>query len=297
MFQLKEHIYILLLLLVATLGAVAHFAFGFSNGDLGGHAWGADDAYISYRYAQNLVGGHGLVFNPGEKVEGYSNFLYTLLAATFISIEPDIVYIGCFYFNVFAYIATLLLFYWYLKHIAGENRARIGLLVLCFAPVIWAWPASGLETSSVLFIQLALFVVAELISRNYSNRLFVFYCLLAAAAILLRADGFIFALLSSSILFLRKDYRSFIMAIGIIVVFTMAYFSARYCYYGDFLPNTYYAKISGPPLQRLVSAGKQMLYLFKMNAFFIYLIPIALSAFQIINKLRSKKHSQQKIFL
>ena len=37
-----------------------------------------DDAFISFRYARNLLKGHGLVFNPGEYVEGYSNFLWTL---------------------------------------------------------------------------------------------------------------------------------------------------------------------------------------------------------------------------
>lgn len=37
-----------------------------------------DDAFISFRYARNLVEGHGLVFNPGERVEGYTNFLWTL---------------------------------------------------------------------------------------------------------------------------------------------------------------------------------------------------------------------------
>ena len=30
----------------------------------------ADDAFISYRYALNLIEGHGLVFNAGERVEG-----------------------------------------------------------------------------------------------------------------------------------------------------------------------------------------------------------------------------------
>ena len=42
---------------------------------------GIDDAYISYRYAEQLVAGHGLVFNPGERVEGMSNALWTLLLA------------------------------------------------------------------------------------------------------------------------------------------------------------------------------------------------------------------------
>ncbi len=33
-----------------------------------------DDAFISFRYARHLVEGHGLVWNPGERVEGYTNF-------------------------------------------------------------------------------------------------------------------------------------------------------------------------------------------------------------------------------
>ncbi|HET9492622.1 MAG TPA: hypothetical protein VFR15_00155, partial [Chloroflexia bacterium] len=43
--------------------------------------WEMDDAYISYRYAWNMLQGNGLVYNPGELVEGYTNFLWTLLAA------------------------------------------------------------------------------------------------------------------------------------------------------------------------------------------------------------------------
>jgi hypothetical protein len=44
-------------------------------------AYTIDDAYISFRYARNLVDGHGLVYNLGEPVEGYTNFLWTLLIA------------------------------------------------------------------------------------------------------------------------------------------------------------------------------------------------------------------------
>jgi arabinofuranosyltransferase len=42
--------------------------------------WQLDDAYISYRYAWNLAHGHGLVYNPGEVVEGYTNFLWTIFS-------------------------------------------------------------------------------------------------------------------------------------------------------------------------------------------------------------------------
>jgi hypothetical protein len=40
-----------------------------------------DDSYISYRYANNLARGLGLVYNTGERIEGYTNFLWTVLLA------------------------------------------------------------------------------------------------------------------------------------------------------------------------------------------------------------------------
>jgi arabinofuranosyltransferase len=40
-----------------------------------------DDAFITYRYARNVVRGHGPVYNPGERVEGYTNFLWMILQA------------------------------------------------------------------------------------------------------------------------------------------------------------------------------------------------------------------------
>ena len=43
-----------------------------------------DDAMISMRYARNLAEGHGLVFNAGEYVQGFSNPLMTLLMAALI---------------------------------------------------------------------------------------------------------------------------------------------------------------------------------------------------------------------
>lgn len=46
-----------------------------------GYAWTCDDATISLRYAHNLAQGHGLVFNLGERVQGFTNPLWTLLLA------------------------------------------------------------------------------------------------------------------------------------------------------------------------------------------------------------------------
>jgi len=48
-----------------------------------------DDAYISLTYVRNLLQGHGLVFNPGERVEGYSNFLWLLLVSPLSALGLD----------------------------------------------------------------------------------------------------------------------------------------------------------------------------------------------------------------
>src|SRR5690242_4850816 len=55
-------------------------------------AFTIDDAYISFRYARNLARGLGLVYNPGERVEGYTNFLWTVLMAAGLRfhVSPEI---------------------------------------------------------------------------------------------------------------------------------------------------------------------------------------------------------------
>ncbi len=53
------------------------------------HAFTVDDSFISYRYARNLTRGLGLVYNEGEHVEGYTNFLFTMILAGGIELGLD----------------------------------------------------------------------------------------------------------------------------------------------------------------------------------------------------------------
>ena len=43
-----------------------------------------DDAYITFRYSRNLVQGRGPVYNPGEHVEGYTNFLWMIMSSVLL---------------------------------------------------------------------------------------------------------------------------------------------------------------------------------------------------------------------
>lgn len=59
--------------------------------------WGNDDSFIGYRYAENLARGQGLVFNRGERVEGYSDLLYVvMMAPAFWATSRD----GVYFFSV-----------------------------------------------------------------------------------------------------------------------------------------------------------------------------------------------------
>ena len=73
----------------ATLGGVTAALFAFNVAQ---HSFLLDDAFISFRYARNLADGYGLVWNIGERVEGYTNFLWVCLMAAGIrlGIEPEI---------------------------------------------------------------------------------------------------------------------------------------------------------------------------------------------------------------
>jgi arabinofuranosyltransferase len=50
------------------------------------HSFTVDDSYISFRYARNFARGLGLVYNEGERIEGYTNFLWTVLLGVGIKI-------------------------------------------------------------------------------------------------------------------------------------------------------------------------------------------------------------------
>src|SRR5208337_3877077 len=101
--------------------------------------WGLDDAYISYRYTENLVRGEGLVFNHGERVEGYSNFLYVLaVAPAFWVTDRDGVYFFSVLLNLVCALGALGLFSDHLRRSMGERAALAGSLLFALCLPLWA---------------------------------------------------------------------------------------------------------------------------------------------------------------
>lgn len=237
-------------------GCLLQATQGYAHDDLSGHAEGSDDAFISFRYAHNLVAGHGLVFNPGERVEGYTNLLYVLLMVPAARLaSPDRLLPIAIALNlIFAAIAVLQLFA-FTRERQGGLEAGLAALALALCPSLWVAVASGLETPLVLALQVAIWVTVERAAedREGKSRL-ALLAVLAVLSCLVRADGFIAPALAAVYLAVRGRLRGALLVGGATLATFAALVAWRLSYYGFPLPNTYYAKVAGSLPERIGAA-------------------------------------------
>lgn len=235
--------------------------------------WGNDDAYISYRYAENLARGQGLVFNRGERVEGYSNFLYVLvMTPAFWLTSRDGVYFFSVLLNVILAVGALWVFTDYVRRKLGEPSALAGALLLALCLPLWVAVASGMETCLVLLITLAIWVTAERVAVDSVPRHVAMLCGLIVLSLLARVDGFLVPGIVVLYLLLKRQVRP-AMACALTMLGAQGIYELwRRVYYGAWLPTTYYVKVAGPMAARLSHAWGQ----FSKINFFGGLLPYTL---------------------
>lgn len=247
----KLHLFLGLALagLILIAGAFIHLRYNTFFIDI----VGSDDAFISYRYAENFFKGHGLVFNPGERVEGYSNLLYTLLMVPAFFIGKAFVYSYSFSLNILFGLAALLVFCGFIVHRYGQRHALLGGLLFSANPILWLHINTGLESILVLLWQLIGWTSMERYLENKTTKKHLYFLLTSIVLLLVtRVDGFIFAgILVFYLLFFRREYWTALFTFLTTVVVESMYIALRYAYYGDVLNNAYYAKVSGTLLTRL----------------------------------------------
>jgi hypothetical protein len=279
------------------VGSVTHTALGYTHSDLAGHGWGTDDAYISYRYAQNMYEGHGLVFNPGERVEGYSNFLYVLLlTSAFLVGAGDQIYLFSVAINMVLIVAALYVFARYISRSLGNTNGVLASLLFALAPPIWIWVASGMETSLVVLITLLMLVTIERLVKDPQQNV-VPACILMMLAILARADGFITVVVAVVCLAVRGRYKATIWTSAVLAGTLTVYSAWRLSYYGDLLPNTYYAKVSGPLFDRIAFAIRQLWGIAMNEGLFVYLLAFLFAAAPlVVGHLRRSKMATRELW-
>lgn len=267
----------LLLLGVAAVVLVFHaFVFNFVT----------DDAYISFVYSRNLAEHGELVFNPGDYVEGYTNFLWTVLIGLgmIAKIPPEW---SSKVLSAAAAVGTL----WF-AHVSVEralgrrtpwSALPAGLLALSsgFA----CWTSGGLETQ--LFTLLCTIAIEGVVAAEDSRGLRRAGIALALAA-MTRPEGLIVAavvgltrLICNAFAKRRVIGRTELIAAACFLGIWAPWFAWRWWYYGWPFPNTYYVKAHGPwaspaLAKQMHDAGMYYIWAWLNQTKLIWVLPIVL---------------------
>jgi hypothetical protein len=116
-----------------------------------------DDAFITFRYARNLVSGNGFVFNTGQHVLGTTTPLYTMLLATLAWITRSGNYPWlALSVNALADAATCVCLVYLGERLTGRRIAGLGAALLwAIAPMSVTFAIGGMETSVFILLLVA----------------------------------------------------------------------------------------------------------------------------------------------
>lgn len=246
-----------------------------------GHAWllrwTCDDAYITFRYAAHFAEGHGLVFNrdPAEApVEGYSNFTWTMWMAAGMALGfvGDAVEGWAAAWGSLCHGATVLVLAW---AAAGAGRGR---RLLPVAALGWAalhhgasLAPAGLETALFTLLVTAMAVRTIVVRCPRDGALLGWLGVLAA---LTRPDGalpcaVVGAFLLADALRTRRAGTLLAYLLPFVLAF-VPFLLWRHGYYGQWVPNTFFAKSGADPYP-----GQGLRYLVDFFACYWVLLPAA----------------------
>jgi len=224
-----------------------------------------DDSFITYRYVENFVKGHGLVFNINEKVEGYTCFLWIIILTflkliniDYVSASVTIGVLASFLTIYYVYRISNYIFTKADTGIYGTLFNFISVILLASNGSFAYWSVSGMETSLFTLLLTAgiYHYMQELKQKSgqpKNNMSFPLSALIFLLASLTRPEGnIIFAVsavhkaiyLSGENKFsIRTLYsRNYLLWLSVYILPAVIYMAWRWNYYGYFLPNTFYAK-------------------------------------------------------
>lgn len=150
-----------------------------------------DDAYITYRYADNLAAGQGLSYNPPKQVEGYSNFLLVLILALGAKCGISTPLLSQI-IGIFSFLILIVLLFRFEEEQNGTGwlslmaPAMIALSVACAY-----WAVAGLETMPYTLLITSAVYFTSRASLTMGEKLLLSAIL--CGIVLMRTDGALFA--------------------------------------------------------------------------------------------------------
>ena len=206
-----------------------------------------DDAFISFRYAKNFVEGKGLTYNAGEKVEGYTNFLWVIVLSTSYLFQLPLEITAKILGMLLSVTIIILLYIQTTRNSGAKN-------FWCLVPAIFLaangsfalWTLGGLETS--LFTFLLLLGSTFYIQNHRDTSTARSYPFIFALLAMTRPEGlFVFATTILHKMAFEREKATIGEAgkdIFRFLIIFLPYFLWRFYYYGYPFPNSYYAKVA-----------------------------------------------------
>ena len=244
-----------------------------------------DDAMISMRYAHNLARGEGLVWNPGERVEGFSNPLWTLYMALWhlLPIPASKMSLPIQITGMLLLAANLV----FVRKIAlqvtkSEWIALSAVFLTAFYGPLNNWGLLGMEVSAlVLILSIALWqTLRASASGEFNRRPYI----LLGLSTFIRIDMALpyLALLLLNLYFDRTHRRKHLsFGFGMLTASLGLQSILRFIYFADWLPNTYYLKLTGMPLLvRLGNGLTALLSLIWNSGWLLALLPFSILLFR-----------------
>lgn len=206
-----------------------------------------DDAMISMRYAYNLAHGLGPVWNAGERVEGFTNPLWVGIMAVFHLFPIGLNKTGLYIQILGASLLTLNLFLVkkIVEHFTDDLLAMLSAVALtAFYAPLNSFGLLGMEVSLLAVILSA----AVWLALKSDQRFNIWIYILLAVSTLVRFDMAVpYFVIFAVLFFTQKENRKrhLFWGLGLLILFLGAQTLARFWYYGEWLPNTYYLKVEG----------------------------------------------------
>lgn len=242
-----------------------------------------DDMMIGMRYARNLVHHGQLVWNLGERVEGFTNPLWVLYFA-FLQLFP----VSDAKISLLVQLTGMLLILvtaWFAYRLAQElsgGSRYTGLVAATFTLFYFPllnWSLQGCEVS--LLALLLTWAVWEVVRARQVDAMFRRPYLLLGLALFTRVDSivpFLAVLLYAAVLDRKRLKSHLAFGASILILVMAAQTVLRWLYYGELLPNTYYQKLSGISLtvrleNGLLSLGR---FVLQVNPILLMLAAISL---------------------
>lgn len=241
--------------------------------------WVIDDLYIYFRYADNFVNGKGIVFNEGTRVEGFSSFSWFLILSTFDFLKLPLEFFSKLTGIIFA-LGNIFLVFKISKMLNCGKLSLLACLLSTFNLPFLIWSVSGFE---IMFYSFLLLLCIYRLIIHPANNFSLIMSFLIFLVTISRPEGFISSAAFLAIIFFWNKNKT--SALKIIFVFSIllgAFLFFRFNYFGDFLPNTYYAKLGNGitgsyEFSSYKKGAAYILYFFRDNPQFIlpiFLIPL-----------------------